>query len=182
MQPSRSHETADKVGVPKKSERRAHPRHRLRDPVGSAGDIGARQRAGRLVMEVCHSDALAAPAMLASESQRRNGSHNADGAAANPHVQASRLSGARRRGGQNQKQAGHPQNDDSNGEFRHGTLPASPISARRERPMEPKVPEGEPTKVECQFYKMVTSKSRRKSLNAYRPRPHHCRPLDRQHP
>src|SRR5882672_11050925 len=119
-----------------------HPRHRLRDPVGAAGEIGARQRAGRLVMEVCHSDALAAPAMQASKSQRGNGSHNADGAAANPHVQASRLSGARRRDDQNQKQAGRSQNDDSNREFRHGTLPALPISARRERPMEPKVPEG----------------------------------------
>src|SRR5882724_13071215 len=92
-------------------------------------------------MEVCHSDALAAPAMQASESQRGNGSHNADGAAANPNVQASRLSGGRRRGGQ--KQAGHSQNNDSNWEFRHGTLPAPPISARRERPMEPKVPEGD---------------------------------------
>jgi len=56
-------------------------------------------------------------------------------------VQASRLSGARRRGGQ--KQAGHSQNDDSNREFRHCTLPGPPISARRERPMEPKVPEGD---------------------------------------
>jgi hypothetical protein len=73
-------------------------------------------------MKACHSDALAAPAMQASDSQRGNGSHNADRTAANPHVQASRLSGARRCG--EQKQAGHTQNDDSNKEFRHGTLAA----------------------------------------------------------
>jgi hypothetical protein len=104
-------------------------------------------------MEVCHSDALAAPAMHASESQRGNGSHNADRAAANPHVKASRLSGARRRGGQ--KQAGQSQNDHSNREFRHGTLPRAADFCETRTADGTKSSGGGPTKVERQFYKMV---------------------------
>jgi hypothetical protein len=95
-------------------------------------------------MKVCHSDALAAPAMQASERQRGNGSHDADGAAANPKVQASCLSGARRFGGQ--KQARHSKNRDSNREFRHGTLPAPPIPAETRTPDGTKSSGEEPTK------------------------------------